>query len=84
MERVALAVPEVKLGSPSGIGDGPDLSEIIEPIQSYLLSSCPESYIVNDAATTVTEYLDVLKCLAGTGVVSGYSPWVYVDCLDED
>ena len=83
LERVVLALPEVKFGSISGIGDKPDLSEIIRPVQSYLLSCCPQSNICTDAAS-VSDCLEVLESFAGTTVEPGYSPWVYVDCFDKD
>ena len=62
--HVVLAVPEVMFGSISGIGDGPDLSENIRPVQNYLLSSCAESkfFIV---AASITECLEVLEVFAG-------------------
>ena len=46
-----------------------------------MLSSCPESNIVTDAAS-VTECFEVLESFAGTTVEPGCSPWVYVDCFD--
>ena len=76
-----MAVPEVKFGSSSGIGDGPALSEIIQPVQSYMLSIRPESNIFTDAASA-TECLEVLESFAGTAAEPGYSPWAYVDCFD--
>ena len=39
LPRVALDLPEVRFRSTSGVGDVPDLSETIRPVQSNLLSS---------------------------------------------
>ena len=76
-------VPDVLLGSSKGVGDGPDVSEIIKPVRSYLLSSSPESEIFTGAATNI-DVLAVLEFFDETDVEPGFSSWIFVDCFDND
>ena len=56
----------------------PNLWEIIEPIQSYMLSCSPEISIFNirESNESCVEPLDTF---AGTASQSGYDAWCYVD-----
>ena len=46
LDHGKLDSPEVKFGSLASVDDGPDFSEIIEPVQSFLLSSNPQCNIL--------------------------------------
>ena len=49
--HVVLKLPEVNFWSSSGVGDGPDVSENIKEVQTYLLSSSRHGNMSNDAAS---------------------------------
>ena len=66
-------LPEVKFGSPNGVGDGTELSEIFKPVQSYLLCNNPESNVFEESSS-ITECLEALGSVAGTDLESGYNP----------
>ena len=84
LRHVALNTPEVKLWSASKAGDEFDLSELIRPFQSYLLSSDPECNIFTDK-TFVTWWNKLPKNVAGTAFKPAYSPWSsLVDVSDKN
>ena len=74
---------EVKFWSSAGVADGPDLSEIIEPVQSCLLSSNHKYQIFTDVSS-VSERTELHEGSAGTAIEPGYNPWTYVDFFDKD
>ena len=71
LPQVRLELPEARFGSSSGVGDGPDLSEKIRPVQSYQLSSNPICKIFTDAAST-SDCMKLLEMFAGTAMELGY------------
>ena len=81
--HVVFFVSQVMFGSSSEAGDEPHLSDFFGPVESYFLSSCSEFDMFTDAASVI-DCLEFLKSVIGTVVESGKSPWVYVDCFDED
>ena len=83
LDHGELDLREANFGSSSGIGDGPDLSEIMEPVPSYLLLGNPECKIFNDASF-VTDCKDLFEGFAGTGNEHKYNTRTYIDFSDKD
>ena len=54
LDHGKLDLPEVKFGSFAGVGNGPDLSEKVEPVKSILLSFNPGCNNFTDASS-ITE-----------------------------
>ena len=78
LQHIVLDLSVSKFESPNVVDDGPDLSEIIRPIQSCLLCSNPEKTILTDASS-ITECLETQESFGGIAVKPGYNPWSYVD-----
>ena len=74
--------PSVTLGCPGKSAAEADLSDFIEPLQSYLLSSSAEQNIFVSAESTLScaELLDEFEDKA---IQSCYDPWASVDFHDK-
>ena len=55
-----------------------DLSKIIEPLQSYFLSSNLETNILTDPGS-VSESFELLEKFGGTACGNGYDGWAFVN-----
>ena len=76
-------LPTVKFGSAVSSSSGPELFEIIEPVQSYLLACNAEKNIFIDPIS-VNGCVDLLDVLAGTALHIGYDVWTHVDFCDKE
>ena len=59
-----------------------DLSDVIEPLQSYLLSSSAEQNIFT-SAESISSYVELLDEFADRAVQPGYDPWASVNFHDK-
>ena len=71
-------MPDVTYCSATTSSEGPDLGEIIEPLQSYFLSCNPEANKFTDPST-YSECVEIIEIFSGTALRSGYDAWTYVD-----
>ena len=71
-------LPSVTLGCPSKSAAEVDLSDILEPSQSYLLSSTAEKKIFTSAESTLS-CVELLDKFADRAMQPGYDPWTSVD-----
>ena len=76
--HIALDLPEVEFGSTNVFRDEPNLSEVIRPVKSYLMTSNPACIIFADSAS-ISDCVELLESFAGTATEAGYNPWSYVD-----
>ena len=67
-------LPSVKFGSAVSSSDGPDLSEIIEPVQNCSLSSNVENKIFT-SLNSFNECVALLDGFAGSAFHRGYTVW---------
>ena len=65
--------PEVKFGSAKRAGYGPDISEAIRLVQSYLLSNNTECIVFTDAAS-LSDCMELLEIFAGPVIEPSYNP----------
>ena len=78
VEHVVPKLPSVTLGCPSKSAAEVDLSDILEPSQSYLLSSTAEKKIFTSAESTLS-CVELLDKFADRAMQPGYDPWTSVD-----
>ena len=71
-------LPSVTLGSPGKSTTGVDLSDIIEPLQSYLLGSSSEQNI-STSAETISSCVELLDEFGDKAIEPSYDPWANVD-----
>ena len=70
LQLMVFDLPELYFVSPNSVSDGPDLSEIIRPVQGYFLCGNLDSNLFTDASS-ITECLEVLDFrwdCCGTGL----------------
>ena len=65
------SVADVRFGSVMTSSEGPELGEIVKPLQSYSLSCNTEPNIIADPGS-VGECVELLKFFVGTALGSGY------------
>ena len=75
-------LPSVTLGFPGKSAAEAYLSVIIEPLQSYLLSSSAE-LIVFTSAESISSCVELLDELADKTIQPCYDPWASVDFHDK-
>ena len=80
--HVVLNLPSVTLGCPSKTTAEANLSDIIEPLQSYLLSSSAEHKIFT-SAESILSCVELLDELGDKAVQPYYDPWASVDFYDK-
>ena len=76
--HVVSELPSVSLGSPNRIGAGVDLADVIEPLQSYLLSSSLEQDIFA-SAECISSCVEILAEIGDRALQPSYDPWASVD-----
>ena len=62
---------------------GPELSQVIEPLQRYFLSRNTEANIFT-VPSSVSEYVELWKNFDGTALGSGYDAWGSVYFHDKE
>ena len=75
-------LPSDTLGSPGKSAAGVDLSDIIEPLQSYLLSSSAEQNIFFNAES-ISSCMEFLDEFGDKTIQPCYDPWAIVDFHDK-
>ena len=76
--HVVPELPSVSLGSPNQIGAGVDLADVIEPLQSYLLSGSLEQNIFA-SAECISSCVEILAEFGDQALQPSYVPWASVD-----
>ena len=76
--HVVPTLPGVILGCPSKNVAEIDLSDFIEPLQSYLLGSSGEQNIFT-SAESISSYVEVLDKFGDRAIQPCYDPWASVD-----
>ena len=71
-------LPSVSLGSPGRGSTDVDLSDVIEPLQSYLLGSGAEQNIFT-SAESISSCAELLDEFGDRAIRSSYDPWASVD-----
>ena len=71
-------LPSVSLGSPGKSSVEVDLSDIIEPLQSYLLGSSAEQNIFT-SAESISSCAELLDEFGDRAIRASYDPWASVD-----
>ena len=66
------------MGSPGKISAEVDLSDVIEPLQSYLLGSSAEQNIFTNAES-ISSCVELLDEFGDRAIRSSYDPWASVD-----
>ena len=67
---------DVRFGSTMVPSEGPDSSEVIEPLQRYLFSCNPETDLLTDPSSVIG-CMDLLAKFVGTALESEYVAWGY-------
>ena len=80
--HVVPKLPSVTLGSPGKSAAGVDLSDIIEPLQSYLLSISAEQNIYTNAES-ISSCVELLDEFGDKTIQPCYGPWASVDFHDK-
>ena len=80
--HVVPKLPSVALGSPGKSTAGVDLSDIIEPLQSYLLGSSAEQNIFN-SAESISSCVELLDEFGDRAIQPCFDPWASVDFHDK-
>ena len=80
--HVVPKLPSVALGSASKGAAEVDLSEVIEPLQSYLLSSSAEQNIFT-SAESISSCVELLNEFADRAMQPGYDPCASVNFYDK-
>ena len=76
--HVVPEMPNVSLGSPNRSVAGVDLADVIEPLQSYLLSSSSEQNIFA-SAECFSSSVEIMAELGDRALPPSYDPWASVD-----
>ena len=76
--HVVPKLPSVSLGSPGKSTAGVDLSDIIEPLQSYLLGSSAEQNIFTSTGS-ISSCVELLDEFGYKAIQPPYDPWASVD-----
>ena len=71
-------LPNVSMGSPNRSVAGVDLADVIEPLQSYLLSSSLEQNIFT-SAECISSCVEILAEFGDWALQPSYYPWGSVD-----
>ena len=71
-------LPSISLGSPGKSNSEVDLSDIIEPLQSYLLGSGAEQNIFT-SAESISSCVELLDEFGDKVIQASYDPWASVD-----
>ena len=80
--HVVPKLPSVTLGSPGKSAAGVDLSDIIEPLQSYLLSISAEQNIFTNAES-ISSYVELLDEFGDKAIQACCDPWASAVFFDE-
>ena len=75
-------LPSVSLGSPGKSTGEVDLSDIIEPLQSYFLGSSGEQNIFT-GAESISSCVELLDEFGDRAIQPCYDPWASVDFHDK-
>ena len=65
------------------LSEHPGLSEVMEPLQSYLLSCNRVTNVFTDPSS-VSEGVELLESFGGTALGSGCDAWGYLDFHDKE
>ena len=74
---------DAKFDSAVSFSSGPELSENIEPVQSYLLSGKAQSDIFTDT-NSILECVELFDVFAGYAPLWGYDAWANVDFCNRE
>ena len=80
--HVVPKLPAVTLGSPGKSASEVDLSDFVEPLQSYLLGSSAEQNIFT-SAESISSCVELLDEFGDRAIQPCYDPWVSVDFHDK-
>ena len=80
--HVVPKLPAVTLGSPGKSASDVDLSDIVEPLQSYLLGSSAEQNIFT-SAESISSCVELLEEFRDRAIQPCYDPWASVDFYDK-
>ena len=80
--HVVPKLPAVTLGSPGKSASEVDLSDIVEPLQSYLLGSSAEQ-IIFTSAESISSCVELLDEFGDRAIQPCYDPWASVDFYDK-
>ena len=80
MGHVVPELPNVSLGSPNRSVDGVDLSDVIEPLQIFLLSSSSEQHNFSSAECSPS-WVEMLVEFGDRALQPSHDPWASVDFL---
>ena len=85
VSHFSVSVPDVRFGSAITTSEGPDLGEIKQPLESYLLSSNPETKFFEDpGSVSVSECSKLLENFGGTALGTGCDAFAYVKIHDKE
>ena len=80
--HVVPKLPAVTLGSPGKSASEVDLSDVVEPLQSYLLGSSAEQNIFT-RAESISSCVELLDEFGDRAIQPCYDPWASVDFYDK-
>ena len=80
--HVVPKLPAVTLVSPGKSASEVDLSDIVEPLQSYLLGSSAEQ-IIFTSSESILSSVELLDEFGGRAIQRCYDPWASVDFYDK-
>ena len=80
--HVVPKLPAVTLGSPGKSASEVDLSDIVEPLQSYFLGSSAERNIFT-SAELISSCVELLEEFGDRAIQPCYDPWASVDLYDK-
>ena len=80
--HVVPKLPSIALGSPGKSTAGVDLSDIIEPLQSYLLGSSAEQNIFT-SAESILSCVELVDEIGDKAIQPCFDPWASVDFHDK-
>ena len=83
IDHFSPVLPNVNFRAAVSPFSDPELSEVIEPVQSYLLSHSVENNYFTDPKSII-ECVELLNASACSALHSGYDVWTYIDiCAKE-